>query len=127
MTRLLTEWDSLVTDHAAAVQQFLAAAQQLPPGAWSRPLAEGKWTPAEVTSHLTESYRVLRSELAGGPGMALRLRRVQRWVLRHTILPRILSSGLFPAGARAPHAQAGHRGGDATHEDIRLGHGRSSM
>jgi hypothetical protein len=34
--------------------------------------------------------------------MALRLPRLQRWLLRHTMLPRILQEGLFPAGARAP-------------------------
>jgi hypothetical protein len=34
--------------------------------------------------------------------MALRLPRLQRWLLRHTILPRILQRGLFPTGARAP-------------------------
>ncbi|HEX5575873.1 MAG TPA: DinB family protein [Gemmatimonadales bacterium] len=100
--RLPRDWDALAADHAAAVQQFVLTVQQLAPDSWSRPLAPGKWTPAEVTSHLAESYRILRAELAGGPGMALRLSGFRRWVLRHTILPRILRGGIFPAGARAP-------------------------
>lgn len=100
--KLPRDWDALAADHDAAIQQFVMTVRQLPPHSWSLPLATGKWTPAEVTSHLVESYRILRTELAGGPGMALRLSRFRRWVLRHTILPRILRGGIFPAGARAP-------------------------
>jgi uncharacterized damage-inducible protein DinB len=100
--QLPRDWDALAADHSAALQQFVMTARQLSPHSWSRPLAPGKWTPAEVTSHLAESYRILRSELAGGQGMALRLPRMQRWLLRHTILPRILQGGPFPRGARAP-------------------------
>jgi uncharacterized damage-inducible protein DinB len=100
--RLPADWATLATDHRAAIQQFAAAARQVPSASWTQPLGAGKWTPAEVTSHLAESYRILRAELAGGPGMAFRLPRVQRWLLRHTLLPRILRSGHFPAGARAP-------------------------
>jgi hypothetical protein len=100
--KLPRDWDALAADHNAAIQKFVMIVQQLPPDSWSRPLAPGKWTPAEVTSHLAESYRILRAELAGGPGMGLRLSRFRRWVFRHTILPRILEKGLFPPGARAP-------------------------
>jgi hypothetical protein len=100
--QLPRDWGALAADHNAAIQQFVVTVQQLSPHSWSRPLAPGKWTPAEVTSHLAESYRILRTELAGGPGMALRLSRFRRWVFRHTILPRILRRGIFPAGARAP-------------------------
>lgn len=100
--KLPGDWDVLAADHSAAIQQFVLTVQQLAPDSWSRPLAPGKWTPAEVTSHLAESYRILRTELAGGQGMALRLPRLHRWLLRHTILPRILERGLFPTGARAP-------------------------
>jgi DinB superfamily len=100
--KLPRDWDALAADHSAAIQQFAMTVVQLPPDSWGRPLAPGKWSPAEVTSHLAESYRILRIELAGGQGMALRLPRFQCWLLRHTILPRILRTGLFPTGARAP-------------------------
>jgi hypothetical protein len=96
------DWASLVAEHSAALQEFVVLARQVSPAQWTQPLAPSKWTPAEIISHLSESYRVLRGELAGGPGMQLRLRRLQRWVLRHTMLPRILASGKFPGGARAP-------------------------
>jgi hypothetical protein len=102
MSRLPSDWSRLTADHRAALDQFIATARQLPPTSWARPLGDGKWSPAEISNHLIASYRILRTELAGGQGMALRLGPLRRWLLRHTMLPRILKSGTFPAGARAP-------------------------
>lgn len=101
-SRLPSDWQRLSQDHRDALNQFVATVRQLTPASWSQPLAPGKWTPAEVNSHLIASYRIMRAELRGGPGMALRLKPLQRWVLRHTVFPRILRHGNFPAGARAP-------------------------
>jgi hypothetical protein len=102
MRRLPSDWESLSADHRNALEQFAATVRQLPPGSWNNSLAPGKWTPAEISSHLIASYRIMRTELAGGAGMALRLKPFQRWVLRRTVFPRILRGGPFPAGARAP-------------------------
>jgi hypothetical protein len=96
------DWAALVARHSAAVEEFLHSSRRIPSAHWTQPLGPGKWTPAEITSHLCESYQILRQELAGGPGMQLRLRWYHRWVFRYTLLPRILSSGNFPTGARAP-------------------------
>jgi hypothetical protein len=101
-SRLPSDWNSLTADHRAALDQFLATARQLPPTSWARPLGQGKWSPAEISSHLIASYRIMRTELAGGQGMALRLRPLRRWLLRHSMLPRILRGEPFPVGARAP-------------------------
>jgi hypothetical protein len=80
----------------------MSAAGRLPAHAWMRPLAPGKWTPAEVTSHVSEAYRVLRAELGGDAGMRTLGSRFQRLVLRHTMLPRLLTGRPFPPGVRAP-------------------------
>ena len=98
----MADWATLVVRHSAAVEEFLRAAQEIDADRWIRPSAPGKWSPAEITGHLIESYHTFRSELAGGPGMRLRVGRIRRWVLRRTVLPRILSTGTFPDGARAP-------------------------
>jgi hypothetical protein len=98
----MPDWATLVARHSAAMEEFLRASRRVPTDRWLQPLAAGKWSPAELTSHLRESYRVLRGELGGAPGMQLRLRPLRRWILRHTVLRRILASGHFPAGARAP-------------------------
>src|SRR5829696_7947468 len=98
----MADWGPLVAEHSAALQEFVLLARRVSPDQWNKPIAPGKWTPAEIVNHLSESYQVLRGELAGSPGMELRLSRLQRWLLRHTMLPRILASGTFPAAARAP-------------------------
>ena len=98
----MADWATLVAHHSAAVEEFLRAAHEVEPVRWLQPSAPGKWSPVEITSHLIQSYHTLRSELAGGPGMEIRLGPLRRWVLRRTVLPRILSTGIFPAGARAP-------------------------
>ena len=99
---LSSDWESLLTDHQAAVKQFIQAARPYDKPAWMRPLEPGKWTPAEVTSHVTEAYHVLRTELSGGPGMHLLGSPLQRWLLRHTMLPRLCKGKPFPPGVRAP-------------------------
>jgi DinB superfamily len=96
------EWDWLIAEHSAALRELTLTSRRVPSDQWNQPVAAAKWTPAEIVSHLIESYRVLRGELAGAPGMQLRLGPMKRWLLRRTVLPRILSTGNFPAGARAP-------------------------
>jgi hypothetical protein len=88
--------------HSAAVDEFIMSATRCPADAWMRPISPGKWTPAEVTSHVAEAYRVLRAELAGAPGMRMLGSRMQRLVLRYTMLPRLLAGRPFPSGVRAP-------------------------
>lgn len=95
-------WTELLNDHARAVQEYNAAAGAVTPGAWMEPLTPGKWSPAEITAHVSEAYRVLTAELAGDAGMRLLGSRLQRLVLRHTVLPRLLAGSPFPPGVRAP-------------------------
>jgi uncharacterized damage-inducible protein DinB len=101
-TRRTGDLHALAEDHRAALSQFLATARRIPAQSWTTPLAPGKWSPADITSHLAQSYRVLRAELAGGKGMALRLPYWQRWILRRRFLPGILAGKGFPPNARAP-------------------------
>jgi hypothetical protein len=99
---LSRDWASLVADHAGAVEQFVGAAERFTPAAWMEPLAPGKWSPAEVTSHVREAYQVLRCELGGGGGMRLLGSSLQRWLLRRTVVPRLIAGRPFPPGVRAP-------------------------
>ncbi len=57
-------------------------ARAVPASQWQQPIAAGKWSPAEITAHLTEVYVVLRREMAGGAGMQMRGSAFRRWLLR---------------------------------------------
>lgn len=74
----------------------------MPEEEWFVPMSEGKWSPAEVLAHLVSTYDTLLRELAGGAGMAIRTKLWQRWLLRLTVVPRLLAGGAFPKGAVAP-------------------------
>lgn len=88
--------------HRQALEAYLATAAAISGERWNAPLATGKWSPAQVTEHLRLSYAAIRRELAGGPGFRIVTSWWQRQLVRLLYLPRILSSGRFPAGIRAP-------------------------
>jgi len=90
------------SDHHRAVREFVAAARAVAPDEWERPLAEGKWTPAQVAEHLRLSYEVFAAQFAGGQGLRVRTSWWQRRMLRWRFLGGILQQGVLPAGARAP-------------------------
>jgi|GEM_PF-565415 len=93
--------DAALTLNRQAADDFARAAEALPDEAWSTPLDEGRWTPAEVCKHLNLAYEVLIDELEGGPGMKILPALWQRTLLRFTLLPRLLRGAPFPQ-VRAP-------------------------
>lgn len=97
-----TDRDSAAAEHQRAVQQFLLAARAVPASDWERSMTHEKWSPAQVAEHLRLTYVVVGQQLAGGAGIRVRAPWWLRFVLRRRILPRILSTGVFPVGARAP-------------------------
>jgi hypothetical protein len=89
-------------EHRAALASFASAVAALEPGAWTRPRAEGKWTPAEVTEHLRLSYGAFLQEIRGGAAMRMRVFGVRRRLLRWLVLPHILFHRTFPLRAVSP-------------------------
>lgn len=92
---------SAVADHRRAVNDFVQRSEALSSDAWHRSVADGKWSPAEIAEHLNLTYAALLQELAGGSGITVRTSRWKRWLLRWTILPRVLRYGRIPPGVRA--------------------------
>jgi hypothetical protein len=95
-------WPEALRIHGSAASAFAAAAEAVAPEAWDLPWAEGKWSPAQITGHLIQTYDVLLREIEGGGGMKVRTRPWLRLLLRLTYMPRILRGGWFPARAPAP-------------------------
>ncbi|MGH7662686.1 MAG: DinB family protein [Gemmatimonadaceae bacterium] len=105
------EWEVARGSHAAAVSEFVSAATALPENAWHAPRAEGKWSPAQITEHLSLAFAAALSELDGGRGVRMRGSRLRRLLLRRLLLPRLLTGATFPAGVRSPSEA---RPGDVT-------------
>lgn len=88
--------------HRAAVGDFLSAAERVAEAQWAVPREEGKWSPADIAEHLAIAYDVLIDEMNGGPGMRVVTTWWQRLLLDFTVVPKLLMTGEFPKGARAP-------------------------
>src|SRR5215212_598738 len=95
-------WSEVRELHERAAGAAVAAAQRIPPERWAVPIAEGKWTPAEIVEHLTLTYDVFLKQLRGDGGMKIRTAMWMRLVLRAFMMPGILRGKGFPKGARAP-------------------------
>ncbi len=91
-----------LSQHRAALVVYLRQASGIPDGEWHRGASPGKWSPAEITEHLTLAVEKLHRELRGEPPMRVILTPWKRLSLRWVILPSILHTGRFPAGVRAP-------------------------
>lgn len=83
-----------------SVAEFVAAARGVDAGAWNREPAPGKWSPAQVTEHVTLAYArtrdLLKNPPTGGAPWFLRP------LIRHFYVRPILRTGKFPANAKAP-------------------------
>lgn len=88
--------------HAAAVESFLRTGSEVHEVDWVRPTAPGKWSPAEIAEHVRLSFEILLADLHGERAMRVLLPAWQRVPLRWLMVPRIIRTGEFPKGARAP-------------------------
>lgn len=102
MNGSLASTDSARAEHRASIETFVDAASAVPDDAWERPLAPGKWSPAQVAEHLRLTYETVLRERSGGTGLRVRSKWWLRPLLRFRILPMILREGVVPRGAKAP-------------------------
>jgi uncharacterized damage-inducible protein DinB len=91
-----------VEEHREATRRFADSVRSLPTGAWSRSRGDGRWSPAEVTEHLSLAFDAAVRQMAGGERMAPRAGTVMQALLRWFLLPHIVFHRSFPLRARAP-------------------------
>lgn len=89
-------WPGLHRAHREAVEELASLAARVLADRWSQPMAEGKWTPAELTLHLALTAEVLLRELTTGVGPRVITKGWQRALFRFTIRPRLLAGAPFP-------------------------------
>lgn len=92
----------LLSDHGAAVAEFVARARAVPPGRWLLPRGEGKWTPAQETRHLVLYYEAFNADLKGERRMSLKGSPLKRFEWRVFGLTQILWRRRIPVAVRAP-------------------------
>jgi hypothetical protein len=92
---------STTTDNRQAVDAFITAARAVPQSAWTRPAAPGKWSPGQVTEHVAIAYELARATVNGTfSGRAAP--RLLRPLIRILFVNRVIKTGRFPKGAKAP-------------------------
>jgi uncharacterized damage-inducible protein DinB len=91
-----------LSDHQAAVREFIERASALGGAQWLTPRAEGKWTPAQETRHVILTYEAFLRELKGGAPMRLRGNRWKRRLWRWIGLSQILWRKRIPVAVHAP-------------------------
>jgi len=111
-----TRMERRLSDHRDSVREFVDAATQVPRDRWHAPRAEGKWTPAQETRHITMTYEQFLRELSGGTPMRLKGSSWQRRIWRMWALTFILWRKRIPVAVRAPREvrPVEQEGGDAT-------------
>lgn len=95
-------WRASVAQHRAAIADYADAVRALDDEGWTRPWAAGKWTPAEITEHLTLAYEAFLREIRGEGGMKMKVFGLRRRILRWFVLPHILFHRSFPVKAVSP-------------------------
>lgn len=95
-------WNQVIAESRQALDEFLVFVGGIDEKAWNSPRSEGTWSPAETTEHLRLSYVTLLAEYAKKGGFRIRTTWWQRIVFRLLYLRRILRTGQFPRGVRAP-------------------------
>jgi hypothetical protein len=98
----LQRLEESLAEHRAALDAFRMTADRVGDEAWARPSAEGKWSPGQIAEHLALSLEAVRQDLEGRSRMRFVLPAWKRLLARRLYLPRLLATGRFPAGARAP-------------------------
>lgn len=101
-SRAEVQLERRLSDHRAAVREYIEKAGTLHAAQWLTPRAEGKWTPAQETRHIMLAYEAFIRDLEGGTPLRLRgtalKRRLWRWVGLNSILWR----KRIPAAVHAP-------------------------
>ena len=99
-THPMTDLAAARDENHRSVDDFLAAARSLDQDAWQRSPAAGKWSPAQVTEHVTLAYERTR-EMLHSPSPA-GIPFFLRPLIRFLYVRPILKSGRFPKSGKAP-------------------------
>lgn len=85
----------------AAVADFAAAAERIAEERWAVPVQPGKWSPAQISDHVTVAYDLSLKALQGNfPGRTAP--RLLRPLINRFFLQPVLRNGAFAKKSKAP-------------------------
>lgn len=99
----MAEIEPVLEEDRKAIVDFATRARGVADDRWSAPRAPGKWSAAQVCDHVAKTYEEGRSILCGTCAQ----KGMPRWarpLLRFLFLNRVLKTGSFPKGTKAPPA-----------------------
>jgi DinB superfamily len=100
----MTEIETQIADHRAAVEEFIAAARAVDAAVWTAPRAEGAWSPAQIAEHLALVYEYNRTVAIGTASSPIPwlIRPIVQPFARRVIVDNTLRAGRFTRKGRAP-------------------------
>jgi hypothetical protein len=100
----VTEIETAIAGHRAAIDEFIAAARAIDATTWSVPRAAGAWTPAQIAEHLAVVYEYNRTVATGtAPQPIPRLfRPIVQPLARRIVVDNTVAAGRFTRKGRAP-------------------------
>jgi hypothetical protein len=124
----LAALEAALTLHRSSIESFLSSAEAVPEALWRVPVAPGKWSPGQITEHLSLSLEAVAREVRGILD-AVPLPWWERLVARRRYLPGMLEEKRF-LRARAPRGlgpQTASASGEALARCARQAPGRAGL
>jgi len=97
----MSDAQAVISSSHEAVDAFIKAARAIPASRWKMPRATGKWSPGQVTEHVTLTYEQGRRMLAGTYVGQVEP-RYRQLLARFVFLPWLFSRKRFGKGLQAP-------------------------
>lgn len=100
----MTEIETAIADHHAAIDEFIASARAIDAGRWSTPRAAGAWTPAQIAEHLVKTYEYNRTIITGTAAQPIPwiVRPLLQRLARGIVVDSTLKAGRYTRKLRAP-------------------------
>ena len=93
----MSDLNSALAESKAALEQLIAAGERSASN-WTRPRAEGKWSPSQVVEHVARALEESGKNIKGEPNSCPTLPGIVRPVVRGLFFNRILKKNAFIKG-----------------------------
>ncbi len=93
--------EKVIAENRKATEHFLATARNVAKAKWEQPVAEGKWSPAQIVDHIAVTTEVALKAINGDPSMGS-IPKFLRFIPRKLGFDPTIKKGRFPEKQRGP-------------------------